>query len=160
MGWEQHFIHFIHFTHKGKGKARRSKRERGEGWQALLRSNFTRQPDCANARTNETKRFPGWTHPPNLRYVKAFTVLCMVVKNGPQTPSDPKHDNPHRPFWHPPRLFSKLGLELSVIGQRRGVILDNWGFSCWDRRNEWAGGNFGHLAKHLLMILEKIGLGV
>ena len=26
--------------------------------------NSTRQPDQAYARTNETKRFPGWAHPP------------------------------------------------------------------------------------------------
>ncbi len=35
---------------------------------------LTRHPDCARA-TNETKRFPGWTHPPNLRYIDAKHAL-------------------------------------------------------------------------------------
>ena len=48
---------------KGKGKARRDMKGNGKWWQPLLRSNSTKQPNHAYARTNETKRLPGWTHP-------------------------------------------------------------------------------------------------
>ena len=46
----------------------RPKGKREKSNQHSLRSNFTRQPDRAYARTNETKRCPGWA-PPNLRCI-------------------------------------------------------------------------------------------
>ena len=55
-----------------RGKREGSLREKGkreEGFAFLPSPVFTRQPDCAYARTNETKRFPGWCAPPNLRLV-------------------------------------------------------------------------------------------
>ena len=76
---------------KGKGKARRPKREKGKlprpktkrekSNPQNVRSNSTRQPDRAYARMNETKRFPV---PPNLRFwglplssVPFFLVLSL-----------------------------------------------------------------------------------
>ena len=41
---------------KGKGKARRPKKEKSKWWQTLLRSNSTRQPDRKHARTHGTTR--------------------------------------------------------------------------------------------------------
>ena len=56
----------------GEGEGKREgisggkwKREKGSG--SFLRSILTLHT-AARARTNETKRFPGWSKPPNLRY--------------------------------------------------------------------------------------------
>ena len=53
-----------------RGKREGSPREKGkreEGTASFPSPVLTRQPDRAYARTNETKRFPGWFAPPNLR---------------------------------------------------------------------------------------------
>ncbi len=81
-------LDIIHTREKGKlppakGKRKKAKRMKGKGRQPLLRSNSTRQPDRAYARTNETKRFPGWarTHPPTSD-IYIYTYLnkkCVLV---------------------------------------------------------------------------------
>ena len=54
-------------SQEGKGKSPRDKREKGRSATTHPSSVFTRHSDRAYARTNETKRFPGWFAPPNLR---------------------------------------------------------------------------------------------
>ena len=52
---------------KGKGKAARSKKGKGKGADPRFGPIFTLHPDRAHARSHarhDTKRFPGWTHPP------------------------------------------------------------------------------------------------
>ena len=44
---------------KGKGKGHRS----------LSAPDLTRHTNRAHARTHDTKRFPGWCHSPNLRFI-------------------------------------------------------------------------------------------
>jgi len=57
------------WSHKGKGKRENipSTKGKGKGATPEFHPISTLQPDQALARTNErneTKRFPGWTHPP------------------------------------------------------------------------------------------------
>ena len=47
-----------------------AKREKGKSRPRLFDLDLTRHSHRAHARTHDTKRFPGWTHPPNLRCVK------------------------------------------------------------------------------------------
>ena len=72
---------------KGKGRTSRHKREKGRRRPAppatkgkregdgtwISGPDLTRHPNRAHARTHDTKRFPGWTHPPNLPY-----TYCVV----------------------------------------------------------------------------------
>ena len=55
---------------KRKGKARQGQMEKGKGGRLLLGSNSCGQPDCTHER-NETKRFPGWAHPPTSDFVSS-----------------------------------------------------------------------------------------
>ena len=55
---------------KGKPAGGKGKREKARNEISGL--DLTRHTVCARA-TNETKRFPGWTHPPNLRYSSRLT---------------------------------------------------------------------------------------
>ena len=56
-----------------KGNRLEGIREKGKGRDTLFRRVSTTPTNRAYARTNETKRFPGWTHPPNLRYIYTST---------------------------------------------------------------------------------------
>ena len=54
-------------SQEGKGKSPRDNREKGRSATTHPSAVFTRHSDRAYARTNETKRFPGWFAPPHLR---------------------------------------------------------------------------------------------
>ena len=70
-----------------KVKARRVKREKGKEWSRLLASNSTMPPDRAHARTheqNETKQFPGWTHPQSPILLYLYVVSDLLVLSPPR----------------------------------------------------------------------------
>ena len=54
-------------SHKGKGKTSLGQKGKGKARNREFHLILTRRPDRAHARTHarhDTKRFPGWTHPP------------------------------------------------------------------------------------------------
>jgi len=65
-----HWTHWnsLKFTALSQGKRERLvwEKEKEKGGPGCFRRNSTLQPDRKHARTNETKRFPGWCHTPNL----------------------------------------------------------------------------------------------
>ena len=91
--WISQRVHFdFTFDLKGKGKASRAEREKGKGLDDLLGSFPLGNGHRAYARTNETKRFPGKSLPPNLRYIaralerttRFYTIVLRSVENAVQ----------------------------------------------------------------------------
>ena len=86
---------------KGKAPVQKGK---GKSTRVHLRRNSTLQPDRAYARTNETKRLPTWTHPPNLRYKflkpsrSKFIRDLSSQSNRFSTPYIPDHSSPSVPL--------------------------------------------------------------
>ena len=73
-----------HLVSQGKRENLPSRRGKGKGAPPQFHPISTLQPDRAHARTNErneTKRFPGWTHPPTsdlLKYKYAHMCICRA----------------------------------------------------------------------------------
>ena len=94
---------------KGKPGGRKGKREhlvgekgKGKGADPEFGPISTLQPDCAHARTNErneTKRFPGWTHPPTSDKCSEgqcgmpHVFFVQHVRNVPVTSKAADHSN-------------------------------------------------------------------
>ena len=84
-------IHVVHFTFaqgkkvrrakKEKGKLEKAKREQGNTTHPLLRSNSTKQPNRANARTHGTARYETISRsdsPLNLRLLRTATNQTLT----------------------------------------------------------------------------------
>ena len=85
------------YAHKGKGNTSHGQKGKGKGEDGRSSPNSTLQPahSTTSARaTNETKRFPGWAHPPQppisiLVFVAVSSVdhLSRLHKTSRSTPS-------------------------------------------------------------------------
>ena len=150
---------------------RRSRRRR-ESW----KNSHQRQGDMphvhtqlrlarSHARTNETKRFPGWTHTPNLRYayistlyvdVSIFTCVCRI-----RSPHTPIHKGFHK-TGQPSFVQAAEGRLLygwvcggwegirrgKIMPNRAGIVAAKWYFAKW-----YLAAGY-HLAKYHVASLE------
>ena len=69
-----HFIPFNPTREKGKARGAKGKREGGRGADHRFGAWISLGIQTARARTHDTKRFPGWTHPPT-----SDISLCMCI---------------------------------------------------------------------------------
>ena len=54
-----------------------SKGDKGRCSDTISHLDLTRRPDCAHTHTHDTKRVPGWTHRPNVRYIYIYMYIYI-----------------------------------------------------------------------------------
>ena len=130
-GWGLRKQRFIHFRHKGKGKDSRSKKEKGkDGGLFWVRIPLGNQTARTHAR-NETKPFPGWTHPqPPIFRIKTFAWEAWELVR------------------HNFRFGISLGNSVGIFGLETFAWNLRLGAFAWDLRlgelGSWSWGNPRH----------------